>query len=36
MFGIEASYYIAEAQFREGEDPYIEEDEESFSQQVSR
>lgn len=37
IFGIESNYYIAEAQFKEGADPVIEEeqeDETSF-QQVS-
>ena len=35
MLGIDANYYIVEAQFREGEDPYVEEEDESSSQQVS-
>ena len=34
IFGIGANYYVAEAQFKEGEDPLTEEDIEASSQQV--
>ena len=34
IFGIGANYYVAEAEFKEGEDPLTEEDSETSSQQV--